>query len=80
MPIARHRPISYQIERYYASLLKLLQDARTLKVQMYLDVMDIYELDFFTPVYIDYFGAFFYISKINNFIAGRLTTVELVKL
>ena len=46
-----------------------------------LDENDIYEMDFFTPIYIDYFKHYFFISKINNFIDKRRSTqVELIRL
>ena len=44
------------------------------------DKFDIEEFDPFTPVYISYFGAYFYVNKINNFVAKQITKVELIKL
>lgn len=46
-----------------------------------LDENDIYEMDFFTPIYIEYFKQYFFISKINNFIdKTNSTQVELIRL
>jgi hypothetical protein len=41
---------------------------------------DIANYDPFIPVYISYFGQYFYINKIVNYITGKLTKVELLKL
>ena len=41
---------------------------------------DIANYDPFTPVYISYFGQYFYINKIVNYVTGKLTKVELLKL
>ena len=45
-----------------------------------LDILDIYNFDFSKAVYIKYYQAFFYVNKINNFIQGKPTEVELIKL
>lgn len=45
-----------------------------------LDVLDIYSFDFDKPIYIKTLQAFFYANRINNFIAGKPTEVELIKL
>jgi len=41
---------------------------------------DIANYDPFYPVYISYFGQYFYINKIVNYVTGKLTKVELLKL
>lgn len=45
-----------------------------------LDENDIAELDFFIPIYDDNFKHYFFISKIEKFVAGRSTKVELIRL
>lgn len=67
-------------ERYYKRIEGMLDKARTISVQVLLTPCDIEHLDFFTPVYIERYGAYFYLSKISNFTAGRPTKVELVRL
>jgi hypothetical protein len=59
----------------------MLVKARTMNVELVLNEQDIEELDYFTPIYLKQFGAYFYISKISNFISNKkLTKVEMIKL
>lgn len=74
-----HRPSAYLHEQYYSRIEKML-GGRAVKWEFNLDVIDVGQIDFFTPVWIEQFRAFFYISKINNFVAGKPTTVDLIKL
>jgi hypothetical protein len=39
---------------------------------------DVAGLDLFTPVYIDKYGSYFYIQKIENYRADAVTKVTLV--
>ena len=41
---------------------------------------DISDLDFFIPIYDDFFKHYFFISKIDNFIAGTSTRCKLIRL
>lgn len=41
---------------------------------------DIEDIDLFTPVWLEQYGYYFYIAKINNFIAGKLTKVDLIRM
>jgi hypothetical protein len=41
---------------------------------------DIAELDFFIPVFVDYYNEYFYINQISDFIENRSTLCELVRL
>lgn len=77
--VATTRLPSY-IEQRYARLQGMLTNAKMIKAKFNLNVLDIEQLDFFTPVWVEFFGAYFYISKINNFVAGKPTTVELIKM
>jgi hypothetical protein len=78
----------YQIYNNYAGLRKIISNYRTIEAKFNLtdqDIEDYLKVDnnipgCFIPVWIDYFGAYFYINKIKNFISGKLTTVELIKL
>lgn len=79
--LSSHIPIQSYIREYYSRLANnILINSRKLELMLNLDSVDIETLDMFTPVYIDYFKSFFYISKINNFIAGTTTKVELIRL
>jgi hypothetical protein len=69
------------IKYYHILQDKILKDMRIIEdAEFYLTPKDIEEFDPFTPIYIDTFGAYFYINKIKNFIVKRLTKVDLVKI
>ena len=68
------------MDRDYTPVRRLMSHARTIRAYFNLSALDIAQLDLFTPVWVEKYGCFFYISKINNFIAGQPTQVELVKM
>lgn len=68
------------IDRYYTPIKRLMGNARTISAYFNLHALDIAQLDLFMPVWLKPYGCYFYISKINNFIAGQPTKVELVKM
>ena len=80
--IANHITAQSLLDNYYDKLIsRMLVKARTMNVELVLNEQDIEELDYFTPIYLKQFGAYFYISKISNFISNKkLTKVELIKL
>ena len=78
---ANHIKAQILIDTYYTKLKdNMLVSAKMLEVYLLLDEKDIEEFDPFTPVYISYFGAYFYVNKINNFVTKQITKVELIKL
>lgn len=66
----------------YAEVIKrMLDKSKIIQVLVKLTPIEIASFDFFTPVYISQYGAYFYINRINNFInAETLTKVELVRI
>jgi hypothetical protein len=69
------------VNKYYPSLQIILNDMRFIEdAEFYLTPQDIEEYDPFVPVYIDYFGAYFYINQIKNFVSGNLTKCDLVRI
>lgn len=80
IPPSTYYPMREYVDRYYQAIEKMLHNARTLSVSLMLDVYDIESLDMMTPVYLKQYGAYFFIEKINNFIAGVPTKVDFVKL
>ena len=68
------------IDRYYTPVKRLMANARTISAYFNLSTLDIAQLDLLTPVWLKPYGCFFYISKIDNFVAGQPTKVELVKM
>lgn len=67
------------IDTYYPILENnILNPARLVEDVFNLTPSDISNLDLLRPVYIEEYGAFFYIQKINNYQARKLTKVILV--
>lgn len=79
-PQALTVPMQELVDRYYQPVKGLMTNTRTISAYFNLTALDIAQLDLFSPVWIERYGCFFYISKIHNFIAGQPTKVELVKL
>lgn len=79
--IANHIKAQTLIDTYYTDLTtKMLVNAKRLEALFNLTEIDIEAFDPFTPIYISYYGAYFYVEKINNFQSGNLTKVNLIKL
>ena len=78
--IATHSKAQWFVDTFYPGLITMLSDAKYKIDEMYLTDQDIEESDPFIPVYIQKYGKYFYVNKINNYISKTLTKVELVKL
>lgn len=65
---------------HYPDLISILNDQRKLTCYLRLTEMDIQTLDFFKPVYIQKYAAYFYISKITDFTGVKPCKVELIRL
>jgi hypothetical protein len=59
---------------------KLLKRAKLVEDKFHLTPEDVELFDPSVPVYIEKYGAYFYVNKIRNFELGNLTTCELIKL
>jgi hypothetical protein len=59
---------------------RILKKLRVVEATFMLDAMDIANFDQYRPVYVEYFGAHFFVNKISNWIAGKPCKVELIKL
>ena len=55
------------INNSYKMIRSVLQNTKVIKGLFLLDLEDINNLDFTVPVFVDYFGEFFYIESINQF-------------
>jgi len=68
--------------RYYEAFIDVLDRTKILTLDLRLNASDINQLDFSVPVYIQYFGAWFYISQVKAYEPNSYnsTQVELVKL
>lgn len=68
------------VNNYYPALAKVLTRSKKLGVYMLLTELDIARLNFFIPVYLQQYGAYFYINLIENYIKSAPTKVELIKI
>lgn len=78
MPIVQTVPIVELYTEYYTPIVKMLRRQRPITVSLLLTVADIAAFDPFKPVWIEYYGSYFYVSKISNFQAGQATAVDLI--
>ncbi|MCL2596263.1 MAG: hypothetical protein FWD66_01085 [Paludibacter sp.] len=75
----RHIPTS-ELLQYYSAFIETLNEYKYITLKMHLTEYDIENYNQLRPVYLEQFGRFFYINKIRNFTAGKLTQVELLKI
>lgn len=78
---AYFKNLNYYIPKYYSKLINnILKRPKVLQTQVLLDSFDIQGLDLFNPVWLEEHGFWFYVSKISNFQAGRITKVDLIRM
>ena len=85
---ATHSKVQFFIDTFYTGLITMLDNAKATDDEFNLTDQDIEQYrsvkdgvpGVFIPVYIEKFGAFFYVNKIKNFVSGELTKCELVRL
>lgn len=78
---ARFKSLNYYVPKYYGKLIdNILKRPKILQTQILLDSLDIQSLDLFNPVWLEEHGFWFYVSKINNFQAGKITKVDLIRM
>lgn len=66
---------------YYSHLWNdILNKAKAIQVTVNLNAADIEGLDLMRPVWLEQYGHYFYISKIVNYIPGKLTKVNLIRM
>lgn len=68
------------LDAYKALAEHILARAKTITCKARLDLTDVISLDYFLPVYIEPYGGLFQVTKISNYIPGKIVTVELVKI
>lgn len=64
----------------YAPLANMLYHATLRRLKFNLPVYEVAALQHNVPVYLRQYASYFYVNKINNFVAGKLCTVDLIKL
>jgi hypothetical protein len=70
------------LDSNYKVLSKVVDNTKTVTLLVQLDLSDIQNIDFTVPVFVEYFGDYFYIEQIKQFKVNRKesTFVKLVKL
>jgi hypothetical protein len=70
------------VSKYYSALeTHVLSDVRYLTdVEIALNERDISIYDPYTPIYLEKYGAYFHVNKINNYMRGKITKVDLIKI
>lgn len=78
---AYFKKLNYYVPKYYGKLIdNVLKRPKILQVQILLDSLDIQSLDLFNPIWLEEHGFWFYVSKINNFQAGKISKVDLIRM
>lgn len=78
---AHFKNLKYYVPKYYSKLINnILKRPKILQVQILLDSLDIQSLDLFNPIWLEEHGFWFYVSKINNFQAGKIPKVDLIRM
>lgn len=78
---AYFKNLNYYVPKYYGKLIdNILKRPKILQTQILLDPLDIQSLDLFNPIWLEEHGFWFYVSKINNFQAGKITKVDLIRM
>ncbi len=78
---AYFKNLNYYVPKYYGKLINnILIRPKMLQTQILLDSLDIQSLDLFNPIWLEEHGFWFYVSKINNFQAGKITKVDLIRM
>lgn len=78
---AYFKNLKYYVPKYYDKLINnILKRPKILQAQILLDSLDIQSLDLFNPIWLEEHGFWFYVSKINNFQAGKIPKVDLIRM
>ncbi|MDR2065475.1 MAG: biotin/lipoyl-binding protein [Prevotellaceae bacterium] len=79
---ARFEPAGMEIfiNEYGTVVNGMLNRCRLVIEKFHLTPLDLKDFDHSVPVYLSKYGCCFYVNKINNYIPGRLTEVELIPL
>jgi hypothetical protein len=78
---AEHIEPDFLKNKFYGNLeTGILKESLFIEEELLLTPQDIQDFDPFVPVYLEKHGYYFYVNKIKNFVAGKLTKVELIRL
>lgn len=81
-PAMHEMTFPYLLPKYYGALSGILNYSKIIDCLMKLNSIDVGQLDFSKPVYIDYFNAYFYVNVVDRYklTASESTQVQLVRL
>lgn len=68
------------VSKYYPDIKKILNNSQVLNVRLNLKDSDVSDIDFSVPYYFKQLGGSFMLNKISNFVPGKETSVELIRL
>ena len=68
------------VSKCYPDIKKILNNSQVLNVRLNLKDSDVYDVDFSVPYYFKQLGGSFMLNKISNFVPGKETSVELIRL
>lgn len=68
------------IRMNYQQFIDTMQDAEVLTAKMRLTALDIMRFDPYTPIYLQQYGAYYYVNKISDWEDGKICEVELLRL
>ncbi len=72
-------PFQNIIDDFYNTISVLFNKAKLLSVDFWLKPVDIYNFDFSKLIYVDKLASYYLVNKINNFVEGKSTKVELIE-
>lgn len=79
--LASNEEIAYTtLITHYLGLSRLLTKTTMQKLRFNLPVIEVSNLKHYIPIYLSQHNAYYYVNKVNNYISGKLCTVELIKL
>jgi len=74
-------PISFSsLASQYASLAGMLTRTNLRRAKFNLPAYEVAGFVHYVPIYLSQYKAYFYVNKINNYVAGKLCTIDLIKL
>lgn len=82
IPYVKFTPLHWEnlLALYYPKFVLMIQKPLKKKVSMWFTPIDIYFLDMFKVVYLEQYQSFFYLNKVSNFQAGKLSECEIIKI
>jgi hypothetical protein len=82
VPFCTFDGLSYKniIPEFYSEYAAIVNSPVKEEIELRLDALDIYKFDFFKPIYLAQLGHYYYVEKIKDFLPGKITKLEVVKI